>query len=201
MRCTLSQRVRRALELRMTRDAPLLRLLQPSAAIVLATVGSALLLAGAWWFQLVLGLLPCKLCLEQRWPHYAALFVGGVALALGLAGIGGQRLARGALWLLALLFTVSIAMGAYHAGVEWGFFMGPSDCGGAGPAVAGSMQDFMRQLQTTRVVSCTEAAWRWLGLSLAGWNAVFSAVLASLAAIAAIAAGQRGPQGSSSLSQ
>jgi disulfide bond formation protein DsbB len=63
------------------------------------------------------------------------------------------------------------------------------------------MQDFMRQLQTTRVVSCTEAAWRWLGLSLAGWNAVFSAVLASLAAIAAIAAGQRGPQGSSSLSQ
>jgi disulfide bond formation protein DsbB len=176
-------------------------LLQPSAAIALVTVGSAALLAGAWWFQLVLGLLPCKLCLEQRWPHYAGLVVGAVALACGLAGIGGRTLARGALWLLALIFAVSLAMGAYHAGVEWGLFEGPSDCGGAGPAAAGSMQDFMKQLQTTRVVSCTEAAWRWLGLSLAGWNAVFSAALAVFAAFAAMAAGQSGPQGSSSLSQ
>jgi disulfide bond formation protein DsbB len=172
--------------------------LQPSAAIVLVTVGSAALLAGAWWFQLVLGLLPCKLCLEQRWPHYAALVVGALALAFRFAGIGGRALARGALWLLALIFAVSFVMGAYHAGVEWGLFMGPSDCGGAGPAVAGSMQDFMKQLQTTRVVSCSEAAWRWLGLSLAGWNAVFSA---ALAAFAAMAAGRDEPQGSSSLSQ
>ena len=52
-------------------------------------------------------------------------------------------------------------------------------------SAAGSMQDFMKQLQTTRVVSCTEAAWRLAGLSLAGWNAVFSAGLALLAGLAA----------------
>jgi disulfide bond formation protein DsbB len=98
--------------------------------------------------------------------------------------------------LLALVFLVAAAMGWYHAGVEWGWFAGPSDCGGPSPAAAGSMTDFMKQLQTTRVVSCTEAAWRFAGLSLAGWNGLLSLALAAFGAKAAI-----GVQGSSSLSQ
>jgi disulfide bond formation protein DsbB len=165
------------------------------SAIALLTAGPLLLLAGAWHFELNLGLLPCKLCLQQRWPHYAALVIGGLALAGIASGLIGARLARAALWLLAATFAVAAAMGAYHAGVEWGWFAGPSDCGGAAPAAAGSMQDFMKQLSTTRVVSCTEAAWRLFGLSLAGWNALFSAGLALLALRFARA------QGSSSLSQ
>lgn len=178
-------------------------LLAPRAALVLVTAASALLLAGAWYFQIVLGLLPCKLCLEQRWPHYLAVLIGtGLLARLGLGSeierasvsrSGGLRLG---LWLLALVFAVSAAMGWYHAGVEWGWFAGPTDCGGAAPAPAGSMTDFMKQLQTTRVVSCTEAAWRLAGLSLAGWNGLFSLALAAFAALAAWR-----HQGSSSLSQ
>jgi disulfide bond formation protein DsbB len=163
-------------------QTPLERLLAAPLSVGLLTLASASLLAGAWYFQLVLGLLPCKLCLEQRWPHYIALVLGLVALAASLAGHASRL--RPVLALLALIFAVSALMGAYHAGVEWRWFAGPSDCGGAAPAAAGSMQDFMRQLQTTRVVSCTEAAWRFLGLSLAGWNAIISLGLAGFAALA-----------------
>lgn len=177
-------------------------LLVPRIALLLLTGASALLLAGAWYFQLVLGMLPCKLCLEQRWPHYLAVLIGlGLMARLNLGSeierdsvrrSGALRLGLG---LLVLVFAVSAAMGFYHAGVEWGWFAGPNDCGGAAPP-AGSMTDFMKQLQTMRVVSCTEAAWRLFGLSLAGWNGLFSVALAVFAAFAALRS-----QGSSSLSQ
>jgi disulfide bond formation protein DsbB len=169
----------------------------PVAALVVVTLAPAVLLAGAWYFQLIIGLLPCKLCLEQRWPHYIAVALGIAALVAARLGPPGiRRLARPLFGLLALVFAVSTLLGAYHAGVEWRWFAGPSDCAGAQPQAAASMQDFLQQLQTTRVVSCSEAAWRLLGLSLAGWNALFSAALALFALLAA-----RAPQGSSSLSQ
>jgi disulfide bond formation protein DsbB len=79
------------------------------------------------------------------------------------------------------VFLVSAGLGIYHSGVEWGFFAGPNDCGGAPGAAAGSVGDFLKELETTRVVSCTEAAWRFAGLSLAGWNAVISLGLVALA--------------------
>jgi disulfide bond formation protein DsbB len=151
---------------------------QVALAILLAaiaTVGSALV------FEHGLGLRPCKLCLVQRWPYYVAM-----AVAL-LGALAPSRWARVALAALALIFLVSAGLGAYHAGVEWGFFAGPNDCGGAPAPAAGSMGDFMSQLQNTRVVSCTEAAWRFLGLSLAGWNA-----LASLALLVAALLGLKG---------
>lgn len=143
------------------------------AAIGLASLA---LIAGAWYFQLVIGLVPCKLCLEQRLPHYAA-----IALAFG-----GFLVARSARWQgavmlgLAGLMAWSCGLGIYHSGVEWAFFLGPSDCGG-GVAQAAGVQDFMKQLQSVKVVSCAEAAWRLFGLSLAGWNAVASALLFGLA--------------------
>ncbi len=158
-------------------------LLRPLPSLVVLTFAAAGLLGGAWYAQLVLGLLPCKLCLEQRWPHYAAVGVGSLLLLAMLTG--ASRVARPGLVLLAVIFVISAMMGSYHAGVEWGWFVGPSDCGGAAVPAARSMQDFMKQLQTTRVVSCTEAAWRLAGLSLAGWNGVLSLALALWGAVAA----------------
>jgi disulfide bond formation protein DsbB len=154
-------------------------IMHPRAVLAAVTLAAAGLIAGAWWFELVMGLLPCKLCLQQRWPHYAAMAVGAGALAAALAGV---KLERAALALLALIFVMSAGLGAYHAGVEWGWFAGPNDCGGAAPPAASSTADFLRQLQTTRVVSCSEAAWRFAGLSLAGWNALASLGLAGIAA-------------------
>lgn len=147
--------------------------LQPRRLIALIGLASLALIAGAWFFELVLQLRPCKLCLEQRGPHYAAIALAAVAGLL----VRSPRAQAVALLGLAVLMAWSAGLGIYHSGVEWGVFAGPNDCGGAAAPAAARMQDFMKQLQTTRVVSCTEAAWRFLGLSLAGWNALASLAL------------------------
>ena len=152
------------------------------AALAVA-LGAAATIGGALVFEHVLGYVPCKLCLIQRNPYYIAIPLGLVAALLP------PRYARIGLWLLALVFIVSAGLGAYHSGVEWGFFAGPSDCGGGSGAGAGNVGDFLNQLQSTRVVSCTEAAWRFLGLSLAGWNVLISLALAAFAASAAFRKG------------
>jgi disulfide bond formation protein DsbB len=144
-----------------------------TAVVILAAAAATL--GGALVFEHGFGLHPCKLCLVQRYPYYAAI---PLALAASLAPANGARLA---LTGLAVVFLVSAGLGIHHAGVEWGFFAGPSDCGGASAAPAGSVGDFFKQLETTRVVSCSEAAWRFLGLSLAGWNVVISLALSGLA--------------------
>ncbi|MBM6595475.1 disulfide bond formation protein B [Microvirga pudoricolor] len=149
---------------------------QAALAIALAAAAT---IGGAYIFQYGWGYVPCKLCLWQRTPYYA-----GIVLAV-LTALLPPGARRAGLWLLALVFAGSAILGAYHAGVEWGVFAGPSDCGGgAGPA-AGNVGDFLNQLQSTRVVSCTEAAWRFLGLSLAGWNVLISLALAAFAGLAA----------------
>jgi disulfide bond formation protein DsbB len=142
-------------------------------------LGAAATVGGALIFEHAFGYVPCKLCLIQRNPYY-------IAIPLGLAAaLLPPRWVRAGLWLLALVFVVSAGLGAYHSGVEWGFFAGPSDCGGGSGAGAGNVGDFLNQLQSTRVVSCTEAAWRFLGLSLAGWNVLISLALSAFAAMAA----------------
>jgi disulfide bond formation protein DsbB len=149
---------------------------QAAAAVAL---GAAATVGGALIFEHVFGYVPCKLCLVQRNPYYIAIPLGLVAALLP------PRWARAGLWLLALTFVVSAGLGAYHSGVEWGFWAGPSDCGGGSGAGAGNVGDLLNQLQNTRVVSCTVAAWRFLGLSLAGWNVLISLGLAGFAAKAA----------------
>lgn len=176
-------------------------LLDNPAALVLALgVASGFLIAGAWWFETVMRLAPCKLCLEQRQPHYAAMIIGFGSLYAKRLPSAPMLVLTGLLGLAGLMLW-STGLGAYHAGVEWGVLAGPNDCAGTPAQAASGVQDFVTQLGNARVVSCTQAAWRFLGLSLAGWNAVFSAGLA-LMAIAGVVRSRRGrPQGSSSESQ
>jgi len=140
-------------------------------------IGASATLAGAWIFEWA-GYAPCDLCLKQRWPYYAAI---PLALAAMLAAWKGPpALTRGLLLLVAAIFAASAVFGAYHSGVEWGFWPGPAGC--AGTIVrAESMEVFLQQMQTATVVRCDEAAIRILGLSLAGWNAIVSAGLSALA--------------------
>ena len=138
-------------------------------------------IAGAWVFEGA-GYAPCELCLMQRWAYYAGVPLA--ALVAIIAARGSQGLARAGLALLGLLFIGSMVFGVYHAGVEWGFWPGPTGCTGALTRVD-SMADFLKQLETTKVVRCDAVAIRILGLSLAGWNAVISAAMAALAFLGA----------------
>jgi disulfide bond formation protein DsbB len=148
-------------------------------AALLLTVATGTI-AAAWFTELVLGYPPCKLCLLQRWPYYFAIPLA--ALAYVITGpLRMQRAARPAFAMLASIFMVSVALGVHHAGVEWGWWPGPADCGGtinAGPARA---EDLLAQMNRTRIISCTDAPFRVLGLSMAGWNAALSFVMASIA--------------------
>ncbi|OAN71376.1 dihydroneopterin aldolase [Sulfitobacter sp. EhC04] len=140
--------------------------------ILLATFGSAALLLGAFGFQHLGGLAPCKLCLWQRWPHAAAILIGAVLLA------GGHRLLA---WLGALSAAATAGIGAYHAGVEWGWWPGPTSCTGGGMDL-GSMTggDLLSMDGPMGVVMCDEVVWQMAGLSMAGWNAVISLGLAAI---------------------
>lgn len=141
-------------------------------------------IAGAWGFQIIGGYVPCKLCLEERVPYYI-----GVPLALVAALIGSPPwVRRAALALAALVFLYGAYLGTYHAGAEWAWWPGPTDCGG-GAATAATSGGLLDQLKNIHVVSCTDATFRFppvnWGLSFAGWNAVISLVLAALAAMGA----------------
>lgn len=149
------------------------------AALVLV-VGSALALGGALYLEFVLGYVPCKLCLTERLPYYAAIPLGFLGL------FAPERLTRLLLGLAAAGLLYGAGLSVYHAGAEWAFWPGPTDCGGGSGAAPASVGEFRNALETTRVADCSTAALRVLGVSLAGWNAVFAAALASIVGTAAL---------------
>jgi disulfide bond formation protein DsbB len=145
------------------------------AAFFIALV-SAATLAGAWFFQLVVGLAPCPLCLEQRIPYYVA-----VPLAIVVAAIADKRsLARLGFASLTIVLAVGCALAVYHAGVEWKFWAGPQDCSGA--VVELNSGSLIEQMNRTRVVRCDEIPWQLFGISLAGYNALIAGALTLFAA-------------------
>jgi disulfide bond formation protein DsbB len=141
-----------------------------SAAFSIAAA-AVLTLAGAWFFQLVVGLSPCPLCLDQRVPYYVA-----VPLALGVASLAqNETLARIGFYVLAFVLAIAFALAVYHAGVEWKFWEGPADCSAA--VVNLGSGSLIEQMNQSRVVRCDEAPWRLFGISLAGYNALIAGTL------------------------
>jgi disulfide bond formation protein DsbB len=177
-------------------SAPLWRANPATAAALIVAVIGAAAIGGAWFFQFVLHYQPCPLCLEQRVPYYIGI---PLALAVAIAAWrGGPRaLVIGGLIVLAGLMLWTCGIAVYHAGVEWKFWPGPTECSGA--ATLGPAGGLVNRLQDIVVVRCDEAAWRFLGLSLAGYNALISAVLAVVALAGALATAKN--YGSSSVSQ
>jgi disulfide bond formation protein DsbB len=158
-------------------------------AVALAVFAlAAATLIGAWYFQYVLKLPPCPLCLEQRLPYYILIPLALLIAIAALVRAPRQLIAVGFLGVM-LAALGGAALGAYHAGVEWHWWAGPADCSGpvTDLTAKGSIID---QLQSIRVVRCDEAAWRFLGLSLAGYNVLISLALAAIAACGLFARGR-----------
>lgn len=143
--------------------------------LFLAALASAAMLAVAHAFQTFGGLVPCELCLRQREVYWTALTLALVSLVVGRFW-RAARARRIACALLALIFLFGAGLAAYHAGVEWKWWPGPTTCTGGGAVSADAMADLLGG-KKIRGPSCDKAAWVFLGLSMAGWNALASLAL------------------------
>ena len=136
--------------------------------ILTAAGGSALLLLGAFAFQVIGGMPPCKLCLWQRYPHAAAILIGAIAL-----WVPGRALPL----LGALAALTTSAIGLYHTGVERSWWEGPTSCT-SGPIGNLSAKELMNQIMSAPLVRCDDVPWEMFTLSMASWNAIASFGLA-----------------------
>jgi disulfide bond formation protein DsbB len=149
-----------------------------TVALTIAAIAAATL-AGAWFFQLVLDIRPCPLCLEQRYAYYLAIPLGAL-IALAAARGAPRAVLVAGLAMLALAALGNAGLGTYHAGVEWGLWKGPTEC--TGPVGnLGSAGNLLQRLDTVKVIRCDEVQWRFLGLSLAGYNVLISLSMAAIA--------------------
>jgi disulfide bond formation protein DsbB len=149
-----------------------------------ALIASLAALAVAHAFETFGRLAPCELCLKERQVYWLA---AGLALIGGVLTLTPLKPGRWVSAVLTLVFLGSTALAAYHAGVEWKFWPGPAACTGAHVQV--STADLTRMLNggPIGIPACDKPAWVFLGISMAGWNALLSLVLASLSLMAATA--------------
>jgi disulfide bond formation protein DsbB len=126
------------------------------------------LLGGALGSQYLGGLIPCEMCIWQRWPHAAAIVLAGLAFTAP-ADSGRSRML---VLLAALGIAVSGAIGVYHAGVEAKIFEGFTTC--TSMATEGSTAELLKQITHAPLIRCDQVQFRFLGVSMAGWNAILS---------------------------
>ncbi|MGR3711815.1 MAG: disulfide bond formation protein B [Shimia sp.] len=143
--------------------------------IALLTAFSVFMVLGAWGFEFIGNMAPCKLCYYQRYPHWVAAGSGILAIF-----VGGQ------IWLYigALGAATSGFVGFYHTGVERGWWEGPSSCSG-GMVLDGSTDDLFNQIMTAPIVRCDDIPWELFGLSMANYNVLMSLAAAAVWVIVA----------------
>ena len=147
-----------------------------SAGVILTALG----------FEYIGGYAPCPLCLMQRYAYYAGIPL--LFLALVFVATDRLGLARLVFAAVALGFLANAGLSVYHAGAEWKFWQGPATCAAASGDLATNAGSLLQDLQRVQVIRCDEAAWRFLGLSFAGWNVLISLLLSAIALRAAVSA-------------
>jgi disulfide bond formation protein DsbB len=126
------------------------------------------LLGGALFSQYVGGLHPCEMCYWQRWPHGAAILLAALAFTAPVNSSRSHFFVLAA----ALAIAVSGVIGVYHAGVEAKIFEGLTTCTASGRGL--SAEELLKQISRAPIVRCDEVQFRFLGISMAGWNAILS---------------------------
>ena len=135
--------------------------------ILSLVICSASVLIAAMYFQYVLGLAPCKLCVWQRFPHVFSIVIGTLILFNPKFKLVGTLSA-----LVAIL--VGTCLAGYHAGIEAKFWPGPKSCSALMNIKELTPELFLQKILTTKVIRCDEIPWSFLNISMAGWNLVIS---------------------------
>lgn len=153
-----------------------------SIAPGLLLASSLALLAGAWSFELIGGLVPCEMCWWQRWALLGVAFLAFDALLLGRMGARQPALgvvARLSAWLALLAMAGNAGIALFHAGVEQKWWQGLTRC--TAPPLAGDMKSMMADILAQPLVRCDAIPWQMFGISMAGWNFLISLVIAGVA--------------------
>ena len=145
-----------------------LGLFGPAGARLLALLLPLALLGGALGSQYIGGLHPCEMCYWQRWPHAGAI----VFAALAFTSPPETSRSRNLTLLAALCIAISGVIGVYHAGVEAKVFEGFTQCTATGKGLSNA--DLLKQITHAPLIRCDEVQFRFLGVSMAGWNAILS---------------------------
>ncbi|HEX2811534.1 MAG TPA: disulfide bond formation protein B [Sphingopyxis sp.] len=141
------------------------------AAPLVALAAPLLLYGGALVSQFGFGLHPCEMCYWQRWPHQAAIMLALLALLLNR----NDKAMRSLTWLAAIAIAISGLIGIFHAGVEYGLWEGLTTC-----STSHSGPISLDEIMAAPIIRCDVAQWRLFGISLAGFNAIFSLAAAAL---------------------
>ena len=135
--------------------------------IWLAFLGSLSLLVGAYAFEFLGGLKPCKICLWQRWPHLGAIIIG--LLVLLSKSVLLMRIA-------CIVVLVGAGIAFFHMGVEFNWWEGPSTCT-SGSITNLTSAELMKKILEAPITRCDDIPWSFVGLSMAGWNGILSIIL------------------------
>ena len=143
---------------------------------------SAAMLAVAHAFQ-AFGFAPCHLCLKEREVYWVAIAISAIAIAAEMTRYRAPA-PRIASLLLAIVFGYGTYLAAFHAGAEWKWWPAPETCASTGKATMAGVMALLHGVGA-KVPACDQAAWVFLGLSMAGWNCLISAGLVGLSLTAA----------------
>lgn len=128
------------------------------------------LLGGAYGFQYIGGLVPCEMCWWQRYAHFAALGLAVAAFVLPM-----KRLFTA---LSGLAIAAAAAIGGYHAGVEYGWWKGLTECTTTVSFSNGG--DPLAAIMAAPVIRCDVVQWKLMGISMAGYDFLISGAAALL---------------------
>ena len=141
--------------------------IRSESLVWIAFIGSLSLLLGAYAFEFLGNLKPCKMCLWQRWPHIVAILIGTLIIYTK-----STLLMR----IVGLMLLVGALIAFYHAGVELKLWEGPSTCT-SGSINNLSSTELMNKILQAPIIRCDEVQWSFAGLSMATWNGIFSLIL------------------------
>jgi disulfide bond formation protein DsbB len=141
-----------------------------SIARLIALMLPLALLAGAFGSEYFGGLHPCEMCWWQRYAHMAAIVPAVLAFTAPALTLRSRTLVL----LAALGIAISGAIGVYHAGVEAKIFEGFTQCTALATTKGASTAELLREITHAPLVRCDEVQFRFLGISMAGWNAILS---------------------------
>ena len=147
---------------------------------------SLAMLGAAHAFERFAGLSPCNICLKQREVFWGAVVISLVATVWTVISQARRGTPRIAAFLLFAVFATGAITAGFHAGGELKWWALPALCAGGGSADLESLTSLaLGTGPAVRVAMCDAVTWSYLGLSMAGWNALISAALAVFSLLAA----------------